>query len=949
MKLSLKTILPHLVALLLFVVLPSIYFSPLYTGYALKQNDIRQFQGMSKEIFDYKLTHENQQPYWTNAMFSGMPAYQISVEHNANWLTKIDQVIKLGLPRPVGVLFISMLGFYILGLCLRVNPWLSMVGALGYGFSTINILYLGAGHMSKVNAIAYMAPALGGLILAFRGKWLLGSAVFALFLGLNITANHLQMTYYLSFLLGAVALAEVIRLSMAKEFKPLLNALGGLTLASTLALLSNASLLSTTLEYSKATTRGSSELTIKPANGVSQTKDGLSDDYILQYNYGPKEWLSLYAPNAKGGKQGPIANDPTALENTDASFIEQVGQMDHYWGGQSASGGAFYFGVVMLIFFILGLIFVKDTLRWPFLALSILALFLASNEMNFLNDFFIHKFPMYNKFRDSKMILVLLQIMIPTMGIMLLDKLMKKEGGWPSLKYWYTAIGVLIFGGLLLLTSPQLSGEFVVKKDFEPYQQYAKKFNDSAQMVKGQLQALTQGATSQTTIDSLNSKIEGYQNNEQYINNMTMGLRNPLADARIGIYKSDMQRSLFLVILALGIIVLFLRTKMNSLLLLAITGVLVLSDQISVSKRYLNNKTDEVSGDLEAYQTLDQASVPYAVSRADMSILESEKPNSAFKQQLLGAYANFDYYKNLNDQATLEAYAAFGALNLSSNYRVLNLNNVMAETNTSFFHKSIGGYHGAKLKRYQEFYDFHFEGAYNAIIEALNKAKNEKFRSITLPVGYSQAQLQQVFDTLKITEISLQDAYLNMLNTKYIISDPKLPAIKNSNANGEAWFVSEIETVDDYNQEMLASGFDSLDDSKKRAVVNKEFKNLLSGIDKDTTARIKMINYDPSEIRYQSNSKTKQLAIFSEIYFPDGWNCYIDGKKIKQTLRANYLLRAAVIPAGNHRVEWKFEPYSIQIGTTLSMLGSTILILGFLVVVGFTYRKKENLESEPQK
>ncbi len=949
MKLSLKTILPHLVALLLFVVLPSIYFSPLYTGYALKQNDIRQFQGMSKEIFDYKLTHDNQQPYWTNAMFSGMPAYQISVEHNANWLTKIDQVIKLGLPRPVGVLFMSMLGFYILGLCLRVNPWLSMVGALGYGFSTINILYLGAGHMSKVNAIAYMAPALGGLILAFRGKWLFGSAVFALFLGLNITANHLQMTYYLSFLLGAVALAEVIRLSMAKEFKPLLNALGGLTLASILALLSNASLLSTTLEYSKATTRGSSELTIKPANGVSQTKDGLSDDYILQYNYGPKEWLSLYAPNAKGGKQGPIANDPTALENIDASFIEQVGQMDHYWGGQSASGGAFYFGVVMLIFFILGLIFVKDTLRWPFLALSILALFLASNEMNFLNDFFIHKFPMYNKFRDSKMILVLLQIMIPTMGIMLLDKLMKKEGGWPSLKYWYTAIGVLIFGGLLLLTSPQLSGEFVVMKDFEPYQQYAKKFNDSAQMVKGQLQALTQGATSQTTIDSLNSKIEGYQNNEQYINNMTMGLRNPLADARIGIYKSDMQRSLFLVILALGIIVLFLRTKMNSLLLLAITGVLVLSDQMSVSKRYLNNKTDEVSGDLEAYQTLDQASVPYAVSRADMSILESEKPNSAFKQQLLGAYANFDYYKNLNDQATLEAYAAFGALNLSSNYRVLNLNNVMAETNTSFFHKSIGGYHGAKLKRYQEFYDFHFEGAYNAIIEAINKAKNEKFRSLTLPVGYTQAQLQQVFDTLKITEISLQDAYLNMLNTKYIITDPKLPALKNTNANGEAWLVSEIETVDDYNQEMLSSGFDSIDDSKKRAVVNKEFKNLLSGIDKDTTATIKMINYDPSEIRYQSNSKTKQLAIFSEIYFPDGWNCYIDGKKIKQTLRANYLLRAAIIPAGNHRVEWKFEPYSIQIGTTLSMLGSTILILGCLVVVGFTYRKKENLESEPQK
>ena len=230
-------------------------------------------------------------------MFSGMPAYQISADQSANWLTKADQLIKLGLPRPVGILFISMLGFYILGLCLRINPWLAMIGALGYGFSTINILYLGAGHMSKVNAIAYMAPALGGLLLAFRGRWLLGSAVFALFLGLNITANHLQMTYYLAFILGAVALAEIIRLALAKNWKPLGLAIGGLALASILAIVSNANLLMTTLEYSKFTTRGTTELTIKPKTGSLQAKEGLDKDYILEYNYGKRELLSLYAPN----------------------------------------------------------------------------------------------------------------------------------------------------------------------------------------------------------------------------------------------------------------------------------------------------------------------------------------------------------------------------------------------------------------------------------------------------------------------------------------------------------------------------------------------------------------------------------------------------------------------------------------------------------------------------
>jgi hypothetical protein len=277
MKVSIKSLLPHLIAVLMFVILPSIYFSPLYNGYTLKQSDIRQFQGMSKEIFDYKLSHNGEQTMWTNAMFGGMPSYQISVTQDSNLLTTLDQVIKLGLPRPVGILFISMLGFYILGLCLRINPWLSMIGAVAYGFSTINILYLGAGHMSKVNAIAYMAPALGGLILAFRGRWLLGAGLFALFMGLNISANHLQMTYYLAFILVAVALTEVIRIGLAKDFKYLTRAIPALALASVLALLANASLLLPTLEYSKYTTRGTSELSIKPkAASQSMEKEGLA-------------------------------------------------------------------------------------------------------------------------------------------------------------------------------------------------------------------------------------------------------------------------------------------------------------------------------------------------------------------------------------------------------------------------------------------------------------------------------------------------------------------------------------------------------------------------------------------------------------------------------------------------------------------------------------------------
>jgi hypothetical protein len=913
MKLSIKSLLPHLVALVLFVVLPSIYFSPLYDGFALKQSDIRQFQGMSKEIFDYKLTHDGQQPSWTNAMFSGMPAYQISADQSANWLTKADQLIKLGLPRPVGILFISMLGFYILGLCLRINPWLAMIGALGYGFSTINILYLGAGHMSKVNAIAYMAPALGGLLLAFRGRWLLGSAVFALFLGLNITANHLQMTYYLAFILGAVALAEVIRLALTKNWKPLSLAIGGLALASVLAVVSNANLLMTTLEYSKFTTRGTTELTIKPKTGSLQAKEGLDKDYILEYNYGKRELLSLYAPNAKGGKGDLIANDPDALTDTDPTYAEQIGQMNHYWGGQRMSGGAFYFGVVMLVFFLLGLLFVKDALRWPFLALSVLVLYLASNQMNFLNDFFIHQFPMYNKFRDSKMILVLLQIMIPAMGLLFLDKLIKNEGLWGQKKYWYIASGTILFVSALLVLSPSLSGSFMTNEE-------VKQFADASKQAKD---------ASQTAF---------YQ-----------GMRQSLIETRMGIYKADMQRSLFLVILALGVVILLLRTQLNRMLILSIVGVMVLADQMSVAKRYLNN--DDSTGVLQAYQTLDEASIPYPVSPADVSIIQQEKPNAALAQKLEAAYADFIYYKDLSDQSVLSTYAAFGALNLSSNYRVLNINGTMAETNTSFFHKSLGGYHGAKLKRYQEFVDFHFPSAAQALSAAVNKAKNDKFRTLALPVGTTQEQAQQIFDTISVESIALEGEaeYLNMLNAKYIILKPNQPAVRNTNANGPAWFVSDVKVVVNANKEMLASGSKALLDSKKQSIVHQEFKTQLNGLGQDSTSSIKLLNYDPSELRYASNSKAKQLAVFSEIYYPAGWNCYIDGKKPVQTLRVNYLLRGVVVPAGKHEITWKFEPLSVQTGNTLAGLGSGLLLMGFLVALWFTYKHATRQEPAPQK
>jgi len=326
-------------------------------------------------------------------------------------------------------MFLCMLGFYIFALCLRIRPWLAIAGGAAFGLATINILYLGAGHTGKVHAIAYMAPTLGAMILAFRGRALLGAALFALFLGLNIYANHLQMTYYLIFMVGLVGLGELVRLLVAKQVMTTVKVGGFLVAGVVLALLPNLSNLMATYEYSKYTTRGTTELTIK-ATGEEKSeaeKTGLEESYILQYNYAKGEQWSMFIPNARGGKSGAIGNDKEILKGVDRQFKENISQQNAYWGGQYYTGGAFYFGAAVLFLFVLALIFAKDWIKWPFLVLTFLALMLCVKDMTSLNDFFIHHVPMYNKFRDSKMILVLIQIMAPALGLLFVNEIFDEQ------------------------------------------------------------------------------------------------------------------------------------------------------------------------------------------------------------------------------------------------------------------------------------------------------------------------------------------------------------------------------------------------------------------------------------------------------------------------------------------------------------------------------------------
>lgn len=895
---------PHAVAILSLVILASVYFSPLWQGYDLNQPDIVQWRGMSQELSNYRELH-NEEALWSNSMFGGMPAYQVSTEHNANLLRPILLTLRLGLPGAIGTLFLCFLGYYILGLCLRLGPWYSLVGAVAFGFATINILYLGAGHTGKVTSIAFLAPALGGFILAFRGRAYLGGAIFMLFLGLNIAANHLQMTYYLAFLLVAVAVGESIRLVLAKQFKALGMSLAVLAVASVVAVLPSASNLMTTYEYSKYTTRGSSDLTLKPKESSNIEQEGLSGSYILDYNFASGEQWSLLIPNAKGGASAAIGDKhkdaiPNAAKgNKNANkFKDDLKGTNAYWGAQRFTGGAFYFGAAIMTLFILAFVGLKDGIKWPFLVITLLALGLCLKEMTGLNSMFIEKIPMYNKFRDSKMILVLIQVMAAAMGMMFLKKLVDGEVAWGKngKKILTGAVAVFALVIMYLYVSPSSTGTMISPQEQEQFDEFGT-IHLVNEILNNPTQALPVPKEQLAMVDD-------------YI--------GALSAVRAEIFKADAKRSLFLVILISGaaLALVYVKNDKLKMAILPIVGVIVLFDGFSVSRRYLN--LDKEKGAYKKFVSLEEKEIPVKPSAADFSILDLEKPAVADfdnkSNALEQALSKSGIYDHVKSKGALKEVANFGALQLNSDFRVARLGNPFNDAETSFFHKSIGGYHGAKLKRIQEVIDFH-------LAEELDSA-----------LAYLQAG---TYDSLGASL-----TVLNMLNTKYYIGNPEQPAIPNKFAMGNAWFVSKVRTTNNSDEEMVALGeIDPKMEATTQTSFGTQFHAAQSAV--DSTASVRMLAYETKVLRYEVNntSAEAQPVVFSEIYYPEGWICRIDGSEV-EAARVNYVLRGAMVPAGTHTVEWSFEPKVWEKGTTISYAGSALLF-ALLAFAGFMVYKEE--------
>ncbi len=793
MNLPIKKALPFLIAIVIFVLVSVVYFSPVLEGKKIFQNDIKHFIGMAKETNDFRKENHTE-PYWTNAAFGGMPTYSLSALYPNNYIKKVDTLVRF-LPRPADYLFLYFLSFFILLLVLKVDYKLAILGALAFGFSTYYIIILGVGHNAKAHAIAYMPLVLAGILRVFQKKYLQGFLLTALAMALEINASHPQMTYYLLFCVLILGIVYFIDAFKEKQLTVYIKSIGILTAAVVLAIGVNATSLLATKEYAAYSTRGKSELTITPEGAPKKAVDGLSKEYITTYSYGLLETFNLLIPRFMGGgNREDVGTDSNIYQFLHGKIDpKQVREFTKYapmyWGNQPIVEAPAYIGAILMFLFVLGIFLVDGKLKkWLVGAFAFSILLSWGKNLDFITNFFIDYVPMYNKFRAVSSIQVIAEMVVPILAVLALKELFYSKKSinikLEALKKAFYISGGIALAFTLFGTS-LFSFEGLVDGNYKP-------------IMEGEL------------------------------------LEAIIAD-RKAIFFSDSLRTVILVTIATGVLWLFLKEKLSKNIAIISLTAFILFDLVSVDRRYVNND------DFLSARKIDK---PYIASAIDKQLLKDTT-----------------YYR-------------------VGNFMV----NPMNDGSTSYFHKSIGGYHAAKLRRYQELYDYQI-------------AKNN-------------------------IEV------LNMLNTKYFIfedGNQRETVQLNPDANGNAWFVQKINVVANANEEILA--LDSLK-TKNEAVIDKRFvsENFKTSYAKDTTATIKLISYKPNKLVYKTKSATNQFAVFSEIYYKDGWNAYID-HKLTPHFRVNYVLRGMEIPAGEHIIEFKFEPTVIKTGTTITLVSFVLLIL----------------------
>ena len=904
-KIDFKKYLPYIGGLLVFLILAAVYFYPVIEGYRIKQSDIKLSKGMSQEIRDHREVF-NEEPLWLGNMFSGMPTFQVSTLYEGNLLQYISKAITTTIPHPVGIVFAYMIGFFIFSLSLKINPLISVVGAIAYGFSSYFIIILEAGHNTKALAIAYVPAMLAGIISMYRGKELLGLVLTAIFVGLELYANHFQITYYSALIIVGIAVANLVSYSKEKKLSLFFKRSGLLLFAALLGLGANVGNLLTTYEYSKSSTRSKSELTIQPDGTPNDAvkSSGLDKDYITQWSYGKEESLSLFLSDIKGGGSGAIIglqDEVQRLRRENPSFFnflaDQYQNNQHvvstYWGNQPFTSGPVYIGIIVFVLAILSLFFVKDRLIYSLGVVTIIAILLSwgKNFMGF-TEFFIDYVPGYNKFRAVAMLLVIVEFTLPVFAVLFLSELYKnREAILEQKKKLFIVSGAVLAMLLVLWVSPGSFLDFTSDKENAIF-----------------AQQISQNTAQKVAIDSGISQ---------------------LIDYRIDIVKSDVLRSVQFVLALFLLIGLYLYSKVSRNVFVMLIGVLVLIDLWSVDKRYFNN--DKVEGTAknaknkyEKYELPETNSSPYQASAVDNAILQNE------------IALNPSIVRSINDRINLKKEETrrltrleseklqFTTLMRNSHYRVLNTSSRLDEdAGTAYFHKTLGGYHAAKMKKYQELIDFR--------------------------LGQEHFQLRQAFaqgGSDLVRRYLPQMSITNMLNAKYIIGavntqqGQQLTYVENPYINGNAWFVDSVRVVESANEEMMTV----LNmNPKKTAVIQVAEDAIVNKVYLPNTAtdRISLASYLPNVMKYNYQTSQEQFAVFSEVFYKDGWKVFVNGKEDKY-FKVNYILRGMKVPAGSGEIEFRFEPKSYFIGEAISLVSSLLLLIGTVFVLFRMFKKQEN-------
>ncbi len=824
----LKQYLPDILVVIVMAFISFAYFFPAdIEGRILYRHDSSAGRGAGMEASAYK-QQTGEQTRWSNSTFSGMPTYQTAPSYDSvKPLSKITDAYHLWLPENVWYVFVYLLGFYLMLRAFDFRWHLAALGSVIWAFSSYFLIIIAAGHIWKVMALAYLPPMIGGIALTYRGKYLWGFVMTALFAGMEVLANHVQMTYYYLFIILFMVIAYGIEAVQKKQIAHFLKASGICLAAAIVGILMNLSNLYHTWEYQKESMRGKSELVKK--NAANQTSSGLDRDYITQWSYGIDETWTLLIPNTKGGaSMSAVSESEVAMKHANNDYVGIYQQLGQYWGDQPGTSGPVYIGAFVCMLFVLGLFIVKGPMKWALLLATILSILLSwgKNFMPF-TDFFLDYIPMYAKFRTVASILVIAEFTMPLLGIMALKKVIEEpECLGKNMKWLGVSAGITAGICALFALMPGLFfSNFVSQAELHAFSQFPQE--------------------------------------------ELMPLLDNLTEMRRAVFSADCWRSAFIIVIGTAVLAACCMKKLSGVVTALVLTLLCLFDLWQVDKRYLNDAM---------FVNADVRELPQPMTETDKQILQDK----------------------------------------SLDYRVLNFaSNTFNENETSYYHKSIGGYHAAKMRRYQELIDAYIQPEMQKTMTAIIEANGD---------------MQEV--DAKVCPV------LNMLNAKYFImplQGGETTPLLNPNANGNAWYVNKVSYVDNANQELDGLAKVNL---PSEAVADKQFEAVLGKTQQqDSTAVVKITKYAPNHLEYDAESKAGGIIVFSEIYYP-GWTATVDGKAV-EIGRANYVLRAINVSAGKHKIVLDFHPTSLQTTETIAYAAFALLILALIAIIAIEVKKRK--------